>query len=183
MFEFRPFSHDDVEATAQKWEREAFDNDCFPEDVPKKLHPVRAALTCVSVGPHKTLHYGVFQKGSQVAVALAEMVLTDRGALGGKWLKLLKLTMSPEVETLLIEEHQDATETTVKAYATAVIGAFKERMTHEADTLKIYGRSEDQLKFLSLLLMFINQEQGHKLTGKKEGRWLVLRTSTQRSAA
>lgn len=128
---------------------------------------------------NKTLYYGVFPDGQNDAIALCEMVLSDRGSIASKWLKMLKLTMSPEVDTQIIEDHPDAIDIAIQAYRTAVIGAFSERLNHEADTLKLYGRSEEQLKFLAVLIAFINQEHGHELVATKEGRWLVLRSTSK----
>lgn len=178
--EFRQFSQQDTQETVIKWDEEASRYDCFPDEVHQKLAPLtKPAATGAEDKRNKTLHYGVFLDGRHDAIALCEMVLSDRGTIGGKWLKMLKLTMSPEVDTQVIEDHPGAIDTVVQAYRTAVIGAFSERMNHEADTLKLYGRSEEQLKFLVLLIAFINQDHGHELVATKEGRWLVVRSTSK----
>lgn len=175
--EFREFTQSDLDATSSKWENEALDFDCFPEEVQQKLKPVQEALTASKSSGFHTIYYGVFKANERVAAALCEMVLSDRGTTGGKWLKMLKLSMSPEIETLLIQEQIEAINTAINVYKAAVSGAFAARLTHDADTLKLYGRSDEQLKFLMMLLSFINQEHSHELSAKKEGRWLVLRST------
>lgn len=176
--DFRQFTPADFEATLKKWESEAIEHECFPDEVQQKLGPVKASFTGSLGEVNTALYYGVFQPGQTIATALCSLVLSNRGQLGGKWLKMLTLTLSPEVDTLKMEENFEATALAVDAYKAAVKGAFAARLEHEADTLKLYGRSEEQLQFLMVMLTIINKDPQPELIAKREGRWLVLRTST-----
>ena len=178
--EFRQFDANDYDATRKKWLEESVQYDCFPAEVEGKFDPVKAWLDGAGADePHRTVHYGVFQPGQNIAVAHCEMVLSNKGSRAEKWLKLIKLTLSPEVDTLQLQEDMAAIQTAVKAYRTAVLGSFAERAAHDADTLKIYGRNEEQLRLLIQMMSLINEDQAAGLSATKEGRWLVLRCAAK----
>lgn len=178
--EFRQFDLQDYEATRAKWLEESVTYDCFPAEVEGKLDPVKAWLDGHGADePNKTVHYGVFQPGQKVALAHCEMVLSNKGSKVQTWLKLIKLTLSPEVDTLQLQEEMAAIQTAVKAYKTAVLGAFAERVVLDADTLKIYGRNEEQLRLLIQMMSLINEDQAAGISATKEGRWLVLRCAAK----
>lgn len=174
--EFRKIERQDYDATLKKWVGEAEAKDLFPHEVKSKLGWIIETFSEQGPQSHKQLAYGVFAPGSHVAIAVCDLVLTDRGALAGRWLKMLKVTLAPELEFALQEEDMTAMTIAVNAYRTAVIGTFAERLNHEADTLKLYGRNDELLRFLMLLLVAINQDNGLKLHARKEGRWLVIKS-------
>lgn len=175
--EFRQMCKQAHLETLGKWTAEAEEGDFFPDEVLQKLNWINETFTEEnSKSSHKRLAYGVFQPGEQVAIAVCELVLSDRGQLAGRWLKMLRITLSPEVELLLIEEDMDAVNLAVTAYKIAILGSFSERLHHEADTLKLYGRTEEILRFLLVLLVSINQDATSKVSASKEGRWLVVNT-------
>lgn len=172
--EFRKIEERDYNATLEKWVSEAEANDLFPHEVKSKLGWIVETLRDQGRQSHKQLAYGVFAPDSNVAIAVCDLVLTDRGALAGRWLKMLKVTLAPELEFALQEEDLRAMTIAVNAYRNAVLGTFAERLNHEADTLKLYGRTDEMLRFLMLLLVTINDDNDLKLSARKEGRWLVI---------
>lgn len=174
--EFRRIVQADYDATLEKWVGEAEANDLFPHEVRSKLGWIVDTLGDQGRQSHRQLAYGVFAPDSNVAIAVCDLVLTDRGALAGRWLKMLKITLAPELEVALQEEDMTAMTIAVNAYRTAVMGTFAERLNHDADTLKLYGRDDEMLRFLMLLLVTINQDDAVKLSAKKEGRWLVIKS-------
>lgn len=176
--EFRIFTKEDHSATLEKWEAEATAADLFPNEVQERLCWIDNALQASSKAREfsKTLPYGVFQPGNNIAVATCELVLTDKGAAGGRWLKMLRVVLSPEVTFAVEQEDVTGIQVAVNAYKAAVLGSFVERLTHDADTLKLYGRSDGHLKFLSLLMATITQTES-KLSARKEGRWIVIKAT------
>lgn len=173
--EFRLIDQIDFDATLAKWMEEAEAGDLFPNEVENRLNWIKETFSKAQDQSHTLLAYGVFQPENEVAIATCELVLSDRGALSGRWLKMLKVTLSPEVELAVQAEDMDAINIAVNAYKVAVLGSFAERLTHDADTLKLYGRSDEMLRFLMVLLVVINQDKTHKLSAKKDGRWLVIK--------
>jgi len=180
--EFRQFDRESYEATLDKWRSEAEQYDFFPEEVERKLCWIDNALTTAEsavTSQQTVIPYGVFQPGSIVAAATCELVLSDRGSLSDKWLKLLKVTMSPEIEALSEEEDLAAIDTTIHAYRAATLGAYSARLEHAADTLKLFGRNADLQRFQIMLMAFIQQDPEHSsIVASKQGRWLVLKSAT-----
>jgi hypothetical protein len=74
---------------------------------------------------------------------------------------MLKITLSPELETLVQLENTDAILTVVQAYKTAMLGAFNARLEHEANVLKLYARNEDQLSLHSALLTSLQENDSY----------------------
>ncbi|GKS97322.1 hypothetical protein [Acidovorax sp. SUPP2825] len=165
---------EEFEATLAKWTSEAEQHDCFPDEVKQKMAWIWDSLQKKSDSQMRVIAYGVFAPDEKIAIAVCELVLSHKGQLGGKWLKLLKLTMSPEVETLSLNGDATAINNTVEAYRVATLGSFSVRLEHDADTLKIYGRSDEHLRFLMVLLAAIQKDQMAHLRPSKQGRWLVL---------
>jgi hypothetical protein len=179
--EFRQFDRNTFEATRAKWRSEAEEYDCFPDEVDRKLQWIEEALSGAS--PHTAqqavIPYGVFAPGESIAAATCELVLSHRGSLTGKWLKLLKVTMSPEIEVLTEEEDQAAIELTVNAYRAATLGAYNSRLEHAADTLKLFGRNARLQEFQTLLMQSIQRDPQHRpIIASQQGRWLVLKSAT-----
>lgn len=175
--EFRKFGRKEHDATLAKWEAEGEVAELFPGEVARKFAWVGAAIDDEEkAGAHRMLAYGIFQPESDIAIATCELVLSDRGLIAGKWLKLLNIVVSPEIDNALRSEDMFATDLAVSAYKTAVLGAFSERLNHEADTLKLYGRSDELLRFFMILLVTINQDSKSPLRARKEGRWIVITT-------
>ena len=171
--EFRQFTQNEFEQTLKKWKAEAEAVELFPSEVEQKLSWISSSISAPSSVNNKQIAYGIFQPGAEVAVATCELILSDLGSIGGKWLKMIKVTLSPEIEVSMGLGDMDAVNLAIKAYKTAVIGSFAERLTHEADTVKLYGRNEEILRFLMFLLASINEQSG-KLRARRAGRWLVI---------
>lgn len=176
MMEFLAFTNEKYRETLEKWIGEAEESDVFPCEVERRMQWVGEFLSKGSSSAITTIPYGVFHLDDDAAICICELVLSDKGQLAGKWLKMLNITLSPKIESMLSQEDLDGTRLAVSIYKLAVIGSMSARLDHDADTLKIYGRNEGQLKFLIALLTFLQEGGSHNLTAKREGRWLVLQT-------
>jgi hypothetical protein len=174
--EFRLFEQIDYNETREKWSEEALERDFFPDEVDRHLRVVKDYLGGADDAQHRSLAYGVFNPGSHVAAGVCSLVLSDRGVANGKWLKLLDVRISPEASALLSEDDVDAAQCVVHVYKAAVNGAFEARLDHEADTLKLYGRNDSQLQFLTVLLAVIRDDDSSNIAAKRAGRWLVINT-------
>jgi hypothetical protein len=173
--EFMLFDQAAYDATLVKWSSEALEYDCFPNEVQTRLAIVQQSLQAKSnTTGNVPMAYGVFAPGQNVASCVCDLVLSDRGTFGGKWLKMLKVTLSPEIDAKLQEGDPEATLAAIRSYKVATLGAFSARLDHEADTLKLYGRSREHLNFLLAMLSALN-ENSATVRATREGRWLVLR--------
>lgn len=174
--EFRQFDAHSFQATLKAWELQAEQAGMFPGEQAAKLSQVeKTLLSDNKQSQHKDLAYAVFHQGCDVALASCELVLSDRGALSGRWLKMLKVVLCPEIDAGFQENDVEATSLAVSVYRCAVLGSFSERLNHEADTLKLYGRDHTMMQFLSTLFTSIPQGDPD-LQASKEGRWLVIRS-------
>ncbi|MDT0137738.1 hypothetical protein [Acidovorax sp. PRC11] len=172
--EFRKFTQQEYEATLAKWTKEAEDCDCFPEEVPRKLAFIQESLGPTQGSVFQRLAYGLFANDEPVATGVCELVLSNKGLLGGKWIKLMNLVLSPEIDTKMQDEDMAAMHAAVSAYKAAALGAFSVRLEHDADTLKLYARNDQQLRFLMVLLATIKDDSSSNLRASRQGRWLVL---------
>lgn len=172
--EFRKITQQEYEATLAKWTKEAEECDCFPEEVPRKLAFIQEALTPPQDSVFRRLAYGLFANDAPVATGVCELVLSNKGSLGGKWIKLMNLVLSPEIDTKMQDEDMVAIDAAVSAYKAAALGAFSVRLEHEADTLKLYARNDQQLRFLMVLLAMIKADNSSTLRASRQGKWLVL---------
>ncbi|MFZ3124544.1 MAG: hypothetical protein WA129_05385 [Acidovorax sp.] len=173
--QFEQLNQQSYEATLERWTWEADANDVFPHEVERRLRWIGELLSNgKGDANYRSLAYGVFTVGSEVPAAVCELVIS-RKTMNERWLKLLSVILSPEVEAKVEAGDVDAIQTAVMAYRTAVSGAFDAQLEHNADTLKLYGRNEAMLKLLTTLLATL-QSSGSDFDAKKEGRWLVLRS-------
>lgn len=124
-------------------------------------------------GSQHTFAYGIFDKASSEAEAVAEVIYSKAGA---RWLKLLNLHLCPAVDLSFATQDVDIRRLT-SIFAAAVVGAFELTSTsHPTKVLKLYGRSGTLLAFLKGVGTYI--ESNLKVTGIKvsiEGRWLVFK--------
>lgn len=177
--EFRLVSNSDYQATLVRWREEAEAADLFPNEAENLLSWIPDALEKNQKEDFaKQLAYGIFKPENCSADAICELVLTDKGNAGGRWLKLLKVTLSPKIFNSIENEDAEGINAAVEIFRTAVLGSFSERLTHEADTLKLYGRTDGLMQFL-LVLMTTIHNQDTILKARKDGRWLVIESGTK----
>jgi hypothetical protein len=129
-------------------------------------------------GDHSdSVAYGIFPKGSDEAEAVCEVVIKKVSAKS-KWMKLLRLRLSPALDERIYEDDLDTFAHVVGLYAASVVGVLKLKDEHEVTTLKIFGRSAEQLSFLRALGAKLEREKllkGHAI--RMAGRWLVIENS------
>lgn len=174
---FSPITEQTYRRMLEGWKAQAEEIDAFPQEVERSLTWVADALCDKSPsGEHRSLAYVVSEDGADVPLAVCELVLSKRSRYE-RWLKLLKVHLSPGLEARIEQGDVQAMETASNVYKAAVAGAFDAKLEHSADTLKLYGRNDDMLKLLVVLLARINAQDGadSSLSACKEGRWLVLR--------
>jgi hypothetical protein len=118
--------------------------------------------------------YGIFLGTSTCADAIAEVTYTKSGR---KWLKLLDLHLSPEIDAAFFEQTIDLHRISA-LFSEAVIGVVKlTGNAHPSTTVKLFARSGTLLAFFRGLGAYIETQMDYK--GPKitiEGRWLVLKS-------
>lgn len=165
--EFAQFSDGKLAATRTSWLEDAEAGWAFGAEIERLMD---------WIGTHRkptdgdSVAYGVFPKGKNVAVGVCEMTI-QRKTIRSKWIKLLRLHLRPKIEDELVQG--DAT-VTIDVFAAAITGSLALQVEHTAHTLKIYGRTNEQLRFLQA---FVRHLDGRFENVKVaiEGRFLTLR--------
>lgn len=167
---FKPFNAETLEATKTGWI--ASSDDSFPSDVEQTLE---WAADHVATKDNQ-MAYGVFNGAEKVAIGISEVVISHPSKKS--WVKLLRLRLHPVVEQGIFNNDPDAVTTAISAYVAAVLGVYHVKTVHNASTIKIYGRTQEQVRFLTLLATAL-KSQAAEFVASIEGRWLVLRWAVE----
>ncbi len=169
-FQLRSFTQESFEATKKAWLRRTANDFSFPTEATQLLEWVSTHMS-VDV-QNDSVAFGIFKDGVDVASAVCEVVLTRKSSKS-KWMKMMKIRLSPELEKGTYEKTLDSMRTVQEVYVAAVAGVLRLKFEHEATILKIYGRSSEQVQFLRVLGVALEQTlKNHKIS--IHDRWLVV---------
>lgn len=168
-FIFKPFNQQTFTATEKAWLSDAQAGEAFVPDVLQGMAWAKDHMTLVDNG----VAYGVFIDKAHIAIGICELVVT-KPDVRGKWVKLLRLRVRPEIEELLFNNDPSALATAVNAYVCAVIGVYHVKNVHKATTIKVYARTQEQMRFLTLLVTKLNEQEDATFKAAIQGRWLTL---------
>lgn len=117
--------------------------------------------------------FGIFRPGGKQALGLCEVVIQRRSAKS-KWVKMLRLHLKPHIDAdLQIGNSQGA----MDVFVASLVGTIALQSEHRASTLKVYGRTNEQLNFLRALVTQVSERiKAEKMSLKAsiEGRFLVV---------
>lgn len=168
---FEPFSEERIAASRDAWNRDAADGLAFPTEVDRLFDWVSTHQVPTE---HDAVAYGVFTKGSNVACGICEVII-QRKSIRSKWIKMLKLTLKPSVDNQL---QTGDSEGAMSVFTESIIGSARLQLTHKANTLKVYGRTHEQLNFLKALVRHIDgaadAKGGSPYKATIEGRFLSI---------
>lgn len=168
-----PFDRQLLANTSNSWNRqlEKHEGAVFPAPYRRML--AFAEGHCKYDGVPEAFAYGLFYKEDKHADAILEVCYTRSGR---KWLKLLDLTMSPEIDSGFATQSIDIHRLT-HLYSAAIIGVVSLTATsHPAKTVKLYARSGTLLAFFRGVGAYIEQQGDSGLRASIEDRWLVFRS-------
>ena len=86
----------------------------------------------------------------------------------------MRMRLRPEVDVQLFDHKKEGVTAAVNAYITCVLGVFAVKNEHKATTIKVYGRTQQQISFLTLLSAALESRAEQSFKSSIEGRWLVL---------
>lgn len=128
-----------------------------------------------SLQPDNQVAYGVFDVQNDFASAICE-VTVQKHSPRSKWIKMLNLRLHPSIEVGVFNNQPEHVQSAIDAYTSCILGVFHIKIVHDADTLKVYGRTHEQLVMLTGLAASLNQKKNkHPFLASIEGRWLVVK--------
>jgi hypothetical protein len=170
---FRAFDAESLRATKTAWEHDAEQGKAFPPDVAQTIDWVRAHTTLTD----NSIAYGIFEdEHGHTALAVCEVVISQPEPRKA-WVKLLRLKLRPKIEESIFVNDPNAVSAATDAYVSAILGVFALKNVHNATTIKIYGRTQSQMGFLTLLASKLTDRKDAAMKASIEGRWLVLKWS------
>ena len=140
----------------------------FPADVDQTL---QWAAQHVSLHDN-SIAYGIFDPAAPEAVGICEVVISHPAP--SSWIKLLRLRLSPKIEDQIFKNDPKGVKTALESYICGVLGVHSVKNEIGGTTIKIYGRTQEQVKFLTLLSASLQAQQGLAFKAALQGRWLVL---------
>jgi alpha-N-acetylglucosamine transferase len=173
-YELRKFTSPTLGDTQKEWDRQIAKD---PDEILRSQYDriFSWAAGHIDYGNHQldTFAYGLFHDGKHQADAIVEVSYAKAGR---KWLKMLDLHLSPELDAAFYDQTVDLSRMS-QLFTAAIFGVLHLTDTaHRADTVKLYGRSGTLLSFLKGVATYINdRSKTPGLTVAIEGRWLVFR--------
>jgi hypothetical protein len=169
LFELRPFDNESFAATVERWQGKT--NMGFPADIEMSLSWADAHRDYAS--PSGDFSYGIFGSNSEGAAAITTLVYRKDGR---RWLKMLDLRLSPELDASLNDGGEYLSEI-ASIFTEAIAGTLRLTAVHKSDTVKLYARSSGLLSFFKGLTAHLQSaNSADKLTTTIEGRWMVFRS-------
>jgi hypothetical protein len=118
--------------------------------------------------------YGIFSDGSNEAVAIVDIVYSQRPGPVRGWLKMLEVKLSPNFAPEETENNFEKFRQVLKIYAQSLAGTILLTEHHPARVAKLYGRSDSLKELLLALHEHLNTAFANQFSSKMEGRWLVV---------
>lgn len=167
--DFLPFTDDRLAATRTAWIEDADNELAFKSEIKRLMDWIEGHRTPSDLD---SVAYGVFPKGKNVAIGICELAI-QRKTIRSKWIKLLRLHLRPKIDNELV---QGDASLAIKVFAGAISGTLDLQMEHSANILKVYGRTNEQLRFLQI---FVRHFDGKfkDLKVSIEGRFLTLKVT------
>lgn len=174
-FKFKAFTTESFQTTSVAWTAEALAGNAFPSDVEQLVSWAADHLKPI-VG--KSVVYGIFPENSKVADAICVLVIT-RHSPRSKWVKMLKVNLRPKIDEALNsvdDSSNSAMREALSIFMHATIGVLKFGELENASTIKVYGRTRQQLDFLRFLGIELEKVKTNPMQVTLEGRFLVVKS-------
>lgn len=167
-YRFEKFTPETSKATRNAWVGEARDGLAFAPETERLFDWVD---THQEVSEHDAVAFGVFDGNHLSALGVCEVTI-QRKTVRSKWVKMLRLHLRPSVDARLQDGDSEAA---MDVFVESMRGSIGLQLTHQAHTLKVYGRTNEQLNFLRALLKQLQTAlEGKPVKASIEGRFLSI---------
>lgn len=163
--QFSGFNKAKIEASSKAWIEDANNGLGFPPEIERHFKWVETHTEPSDVD---SMAFGVFGENKNVALGICEITI-QRKSVRSKWVKMLRLHLKPSVDEALRSGDSDLA---MQVFTQCMIGTMDLQLAHKANTLKIYGRTPQQLAFLKVLASHIDKHSTTKAS--IEGRFLSI---------
>jgi len=168
QFKFEQFTAESAAASRQAWLHEAKDGLAFEPEIERLFDWVDSHQ---SICDNDSVAFGVFEGLTNKAVGICEVII-QRKTIRSKWVKMLRLHLRPSTDAKLQDGHP---EEAMDVFVESMQGSMGLQMAHQANTLKVYGRTNEQLNFLRALLRHLQPTlEGKPVKASIEGRFLSI---------
>ena len=174
-FKFKSFTSETFGFTSTAWTAEALEGKAFPSDVEQLISWAADYLEPIA---GKSVAYGIFPDNSKVADAICEVVVT-RHSSRSKWVKMLRVRLRPKIDEALnsVDNSSNfAMREALAIFMNATIGVLQFGESENASTIKVYGRTRQQLDFLKFLGIELEKVKTNPMKVTMEGRFLVVKS-------
>ena len=174
-FKFKSFTNETFQSTSTAWTSEALKGKAFPSEVEQLFS--WAEHHQQQVAGH-SVAYGIFPNSAKVADAICEVVVT-RHSSRSKWVKMLRVRLRPRIDEALNsigDSSNSAMREALAIFIHATIGVLKFGESENASTIKVYGRTRQQLDFLKFLGIELEKVKTNPMKVTMEGRFLVVKS-------
>jgi hypothetical protein len=169
---FKNFTLELFKATKDGWIKDIGAEEGFLPDIEQQMDWTEKHMTLTDT----SVAYGVFEGTGKIAVGICELVITKPEPKKA-WVKFIRLRLRPKIESQLFSNEKVGITAAVEAYVACVLGVFHVKNAHNASTIKVYGRTQEQVRFLTLLDVALKNRSAATFKSSIEGRWLVLKWS------
>lgn len=165
---FEQFSPETATATRKGWQLDAAKGLAFEPEQERLFDWVDAHRDVVE---NDAVAFGIFDQKDQVALGVCEVTI-QRKTARSKWVKMLRLHLKPSIDASLQAGDADQA---MSVFVVSMRGSIALQLAHSANTLKVYGRTNEQLNFLKALLQHLTTATaGKPIKASIEGRFLSI---------
>lgn len=170
--DFKTFTPELFKATKDGWIKDIGAEAGFLPDIEQQMDWTEKHMTLTN----SSVAYGVFDGASKIATGICELIITKPDPKKS-WVKFIRLRLRPKIEAQLFSNEKAGISAAIEAYVACVIGVFHVKNAHNASIIKVYGRTQEQVRFLTLLDIALKNRSEATFKSSIEGRWLVLKWS------
>lgn len=167
--EIRQFTTDTLSATQEHWRGQCESSEDFTGIYQSVFDWAEEHIHYDN--SNEEFAYGIFNDGSSPADAIVRVIYSS---VGKRWVKMLNMDVSPKLDTSFTTEipYDDL----ASIYTATIIGVVRITQTHPTSVVKLYGRSNILLSFLTGFASYFNEAYSNKENIRVgiKGRWLVI---------
>jgi hypothetical protein len=171
---FKEFNDSNLKTTRDAWLADANAGLAFGSEIERLFDWVSNHRVPSQID---SMAFGVFPDKSNVATGICEVTI-QRKSIRSRWVKMLRLHLKPSADEALQTGDSDLA---MLIFTECLSGTIGLQLKHKANTLKVYGRTHEQLAFLKVLVSHIDRniknKPDMKVKAEIEGRFLSITIS------